>query len=290
MRPWKDPGESSWTRTALLAASGPAGAQPAPVEITVCADGERADSDRDGLSDTCESALASAFAPILAAWTGSCNWVRSSDSGRLGGGYLHVVQPVGAVVRIAYMPAYFRDCGWSGPKCRIPWVDCSPHAGDSEIIIVEVRRAPNTRTWSFEGVFLSAHCFRGSSRSCRWYRGSDFAGFTWLGATPVIWVSEGRNANYPSWQACDGGHYLLDTCDRHDTWYRFPVDPLRNAGSRLAPRAGSGCILGAELADVLVDPDAEECFWRSDRPFGGWQGSGDGVTPYARYLSEIGEF
>jgi hypothetical protein len=106
----------------------------------------------------------------------------------------------------------------------------------------------------------------------------------------VIWVSEGRNANYPSWQACDGGHYSLDTCDRHDTWYRFPVDPLRNAGSRLAPRTGSGCILGAELADVLVDPDAEECFWRSDRPFGGWQGSGDGVTPYARYLSEIGEF
>ena len=63
-----------------------------------------------------------------------------------------------------------------------------------------------------------------------------------------------------------------------------------NIGSREHPALMDGCILGKALDSELVEPSAMECLWRPDAPFRGWQGSGAGVTGYARYLKDIAAF
>ena len=263
------------------------GAQAAPVNIPECDITESVDSDRDGLSDSCELALARAFSPSLVVRSGGCNW--SAENTRLAGGYYFAVQPVDSLVRIAYLPAYFRDCGWAGIKCWLPWLDCSPHNGDSEFIVVETRRDALTSHWNASRVFLSAHCFGRSTGSCRWYNSSE-RGLEWSGSSPVIWVAEGRNANYPSRERCDEGHHSVDTCDHNDTRYPFPVDPARNLGSRAFPMTVDGCVTGAELRAIGVDASSVECMWRAKLPFRGWQSDGRGVTGYWRYLTEIAQF
>jgi hypothetical protein len=75
------------------------------------------DDDADGLDDGCELAVASAFAPLLVVHPAGCNWDAGAVPPRLGGGYLFAVGRDGDGIRIAYLPAYFRDCGWSGAKC-----------------------------------------------------------------------------------------------------------------------------------------------------------------------------
>jgi hypothetical protein len=272
----------------FLSLSGAASLQltsPVPQDWSVCRTAGLPDSDADGLSDACELHVAQRYAPVLVVREGGCNWEASAF--RVGGGYLHSVQPTDSVIRSAYLPAYYRDCGWSGLKCILPWIDCGPHNGDSELIIVELR--PRGADFEVSGVFLSAHCFGRSTASCRWYRGSELDQFSWQGSAPVVWVAEGRNANYPSREACDAGHHSIDTCDRHSPRYRFPVEPQRNLGSRRVPLSEDGCLTAAELDVPVGLPDAEECFW-TDVPFRGWQGEGKGVTSYNRYLSEVARF
>jgi hypothetical protein len=253
-----------------------------------CSNAEAPDSDHDGLSDECELALAGTFAPVLVVRLGGCNW-RSDDPGTLGGGYFYVVQPVDSLIRIAYAPAYFRDCGWSGIKCWLPWVNCAPHNGDSEFVAVDVELHADTVP-IVSGIFLSAHCFGRSSSSCRWYRDQDLTNFDYSGWAPVIWVAEGRQANYPTQAACDAGHHGIDTCDHHNTRYRFPILAEHNLGSRAFPNPSSGCILGRDLNDPRIIPDSVECFWNSTAVFRGWQNTGPGVTGYSRYLIDIARF
>ena len=266
-----------------LVMAGPASAQVDSLTIPECAEATAFDADGDGISDACELALALTFAPHLRVRPGGCNWNSELDAPRLGGGYLFGVQAVDARVRLAYLPAYFMDCGWSGPKCWLPGVDCSPHAGDSEFIVVELSQDASAR-YSVSGVFLSAHCFGRSGDSCRWYRAAELRRFQWIGPSVLIWVAEGRNANYPSRSACDQGHYAIDTCDRNDADYVFPVLADRNIGSRIRPIGGNGCV-------AAPPPNAElvECLW-AEGPFRGWQLGAAGVTGYARYLLEVAEF
>src|SRR5690606_3383380 len=143
----------------------------------------------------------------------------------------------------AYLPAYYRDCGWAGAKCLLPFVNCAPHAGDSEFVVVDaVRRGDR---WVTAAVFLSAHCFGGSGADCRWYRGLEVERFAWadgvaLGA-PIVWVAEGRQANYPGRAACDRGHHRIDTCDANRLAYRYPIaSTAQNIGSRARPVGGRG--------------------------------------------------
>ena len=246
-----------------------------------------ADRDMDGLDDVCEDALADAFAPVLMQDPDDCAWTRVARNSAAGefegiaGGYAHAVQRVStARVRLAYLPAYTVDCGWEGAKCILPGVDCDAHAGDSEAIVVEVEAAGDE--WRPVGVFLSAHCFDGAAKSCRWYRDDELAQFEWDGARPVVWVSSGRHANYPSEQACDRGHYRLDTCDADARANRFPVDAAGNIGSAARPECRSAAISARDDASV-------ECFW-SGVPFRGWQADVPGVTSYLRYLDEIAGF
>src|SRR5690606_31532961 len=135
-------------------------------------------------------------------------------SSRIPGGYFHAAQPFRDGVRLVYLPAYYRDCGWSSRWCVL--MDCEGHAGDSELIAVDVERLPSG-AWATTSVFLSAHCFGSSSRDCRWYEGRALDDFEWLKGrqrvAPIVWVSDARNANYPSYAACAGGHGGMDACE-----------------------------------------------------------------------------
>jgi hypothetical protein len=229
-----------------------------------------------------------------------CLWRSEPAPPRLGGGYLFAARPVSGGVRIAFLPAYFRDCGWTRTVCAIRGRDCGAHAGDSELIVVDVEPSANPGRWQTTAVFLSAHCFGRADGRCRWYRGDDLRSFAWVDGTPMsaprVWVSRGKHAHYPSARACDTGHWFYDTCDENRTVMRFPViSATQNVGSRDRPRPGArGCLSTAELplgADGAV-AGARECLWDPAQPFGGWQsdGSGSRTTPYALYLMRIAGF
>lgn len=254
------------------------------------------DADEDGLSDACESALAEAFAPQLMFQGTRCTLPSAGTGDRLAGGYFHAAQPVRGAVRLVYLPAYYRDCGWSGFKCV--FVDCSGHAGDSETIAVDVRRL-ETGEWAAESIFLSAHCEGDPDGDCRWYSGDDLEQFEWVNdidrGAPVVWVSDGRHANYPTRAACERGHWWLDTCDAAAAPYRFPVSPERNIGSRARPLVNegqpAGCVRGrfVEPDDpLIVDPESLECFWDASARFGGWQGARREAAAYGSYLDYLG--
>lgn len=102
------------------------------------------DPDRDGTDEGCELALARAFAPRFIVSDGACNWDDSVGPGRLGGEYYFAAQRARGPgsVRIAYLPAYYLDCGWSGPKCWLWPRHCAAHTGDSEAVVVEAVRFP----------------------------------------------------------------------------------------------------------------------------------------------------
>jgi hypothetical protein len=248
------------------------------------------DADRDGLADACESALLEAFAPLLIVAPSQC--LGSDDLPP--GGYLYGARPLDAGVRLVYLPAYFMDCGLDGVKCLLPLVDCDPHPGDSEFIALDVARRADGG-WGVDSIFLSAHCFGRSEGGCRWYRDAELDEFAWTGArgrsVPIVWVSEGRNANYPSRSRCDRGHNFVDTCDRNTVGRRFPTNTGRNIGSRSMPigdaAAPPGCVRGRTVGDGGAAADALECFW-SEEPFRGWQARGPGLTPYLRYLEMAG--
>lgn len=253
------------------------------------------DADEDGLDDECELSLARRFAPEFVASVEACNWDAPRE--RLGGANLFAVHPVGDTVRLIYMPAYYDDCGWQGPKCWLRWRGgCDPHHGDSELIMVDVVPSQRPVPDSAAGdayvparVFLSAHCFGGSDGRCRWFQPNELE---WVGDGPVVWVAEGKNANYPSRGACDSGHWSYDTCDRNATTFRFPVErAMQNVGSPWKPLpegpAGPGCVSADQVGLGVPDPTGMECIWTSDR-FRGWYATTDteGATGYIRYLRD----
>lgn len=274
---------------------------PTPWPATRCAE-ITTDADADGLDDACELALASAFAPELIVDARDCLWRENPAPARLDGGYLFAAQPTlgEGAVRIAYLPAYYRDCGWTGIACTFRGPGCSAHAGDSELIVVDVVPDAAVGVWRTVGVFLSAHCFGRSDGRCRWFRGDELSAFAWAGdiagGAPRVWVARGKHANYPSRGACDSGHWYQDTCDENRMVVRFPVQSTdQNLGSRLSSRFGRrGCVAGASLplGTDGTQPDARECFWDAAAPFRGWQNDGTGAppTPYGHSLAAFAGF
>jgi hypothetical protein len=257
------------------------------------------DRDLDGLDDACELALAQAFAPEMVVDPRDCSWDASAPPGRLGGGYLFAVQgvPDGRTIRVAYLPGYYRDCGWEGLPCLTRAAGCSAHDGDSEIVVVQVRYDPTTARWLTDAVFLSAHCFGRSDGRCRWYEADELRQFAWSGTqlgAPRVWVAKGKHGNYPSPGACDSGHWYYDSCDRNTAAYRFPVlVSAQNIGSRRRPlperdgAARAGCLTAAHLVWSGAAPNTgtHECFWDPSAPFHGWQRlRGRPATPYATVL------
>jgi hypothetical protein len=282
---------ASLAGTAFIAGCGSA-APPLPeysaAAIMSCS-GAVPDSDADGIADLCEQQLAIAFAPLLRAGAATCSVIRSGNRSLLGGGYLYAVAPIDGGARLVYMPAYFQDCGWSGPKCALHIVSCAPHAGDSELIAIDI--TPAGGTYSVNGIFLSAHCFDSDNPRCGWYRGRALETFVWAGpvraSAPVVWVADGKHANYPSKRACDGGKWFFDTCDAPRLDYRYPIVRGRNVGARSAAACIDARVVDPEGAHTAAG--SMECVWNPAMRFRGWQASTHpGATPYERYLREIG--
>jgi hypothetical protein len=264
------------------------------------------DRDEDRVDDDCEFALAGAFAPELIVDPRDCLWDTSAQPARLAGGYLFAVERVRdrRAIRIAYLPAYFRDCGWNGLPCATRGAGCAAHAGDSELIVIEVSYDQDIARWTADAIFLSAHCFGRSDGRCRWYRGDELRYFAWADGVrrgaPRIYVAKGKHANYPSSRECDTGHWYYDSCDGNSVAYSFPVvSSAQNVGSRHQPlpQAGAsnpaGCITAQRLPlpSTMADAGTRECFW-SPMPFRGWQRdpSGNASTPYARVLGYATQF
>lgn len=259
------------------------------------------DEDRDGLDDRCEMALAHAFAPELIVDAGECLWRSEAPAPRLAGGYLFAAErtPRGGGVRIAYLPAYYRDCGWTGVACVLRGGSCSAHAGDSELVVIDLVADAATARWRTVGVFLSAHCLGRSDGRCRWYRDEALRAFTWVGdvpgGAPRVWVARGKHAHYPSRRACDQGHWFYDSCDGNRVTYRFPVLSTRqNIGSRERPLPGDGCVAAEALplGPSGADLNSRECLWDAAAPFWGWQADRAGTAPtsYGRHLAMIAGF
>ena len=289
-------------RVSPVGAGAPAGLVVGWTEAR-CVGANADDADRDGVVDGCEHALAAAFAPLLMVDERECGWDPGVGEGRLGGEYLYVVQrrPSGGGVRIAYMPAYYRDCGWRLPVCRVTWWLCRGHDGDSELVVVDVAFDPRTQRWATERAFLSAHCHGRSDGGCRWFEGRELERFAWAEGrprgAPVVWVAHGKHGGYPSIEACGGGHWGYDGCRGNRTARRFPaVSPRQNAGSRALPfphGRGADCIGADEVRWGSRVPEARmrECFWDERARFRGWQAEdGEGATGYARYLREVAGF
>jgi hypothetical protein len=262
----------------------------------------RVDADADALDDGCELALAGAFAPELVVDPTECLWLADARPARLAGGYLFAARPLDAgAVRLAYLPAYSRDCGWDGTACRLRPGGCGAHAGDSELLVLDV--APTAREggrWAVVGVFLSAHCGGRSAGRCRWYRGAELDRFTWTAGesrgAPRVWVARGKHAHYASARDCDRGHWGYDACDRNTAVVRFPIrSAAQNLGSRTRPiPAPDGCRTASALplGSAGLEPTARECPWDATRPFRGWQADtrGRGPTSYGRSLAEVAGF
>jgi hypothetical protein len=252
------------------------------------------DRDGDGVDDECELALARAFAPELIVDPRDCSYDPTARPERLGGGYLFAAQttPDGRAIRIAYMPGYYRDCGWQGLRCVTRGPECAAHDGDSEIVVVETSYDRADARWMTDAIFLSAHCFGRSDGRCRWYASGALRHFSWAHdiyrGAPRIWVAKGKHANYPSSRECDTGHWYYDSCDGNSVVYRFPVlSNAQNVGSRRRPLSSrddastTGCIAAEHLLlrSSGTAFGTRECFWDDATPFRGWQRHPSGRAP-----------
>ena len=260
----------------------------------------RWDPDGDTVDNGCENALAGAFAPTLIA-ARDCNY--DVKLRRQGGEYYFAAQRVMAgdglpLMRIAYLPAYYLDCGTPRDqlsKCLdfLGADICDGHTGDSELIIVDLRFADASEHWETQRVFLSAHCGELTGSACGWRAASQFQ---WvdgrrLGA-PVVWVAEGKHAHYPSLGACNSGALSMDECSYNNATHRIPVVyGQQNIGSRAQPLRD--CVAPFWPSTMTV-PGTVECLWsRGTRStFDGWQGyTGNGGSPlYEGHLAQYAGF
>lgn len=226
------------------------------------------DLDHDWLDDTCERHLAQAFSPAVnlhyleKCGGGEPYWAAQYFPNYPG------VSPL-SQVRIAYMPAYYRDCGTGG------------HSGDSEFIMVEVWYDHFTRQWQFRRMYLSAHacalpCVNESSfyasHQVEFPSGRDLS-------YPKVYISKNKHANYATLESCNSA--LIDVCGPGEDG-QIRVYKTRNVGSRWAD-------FFPECVAATVPPHNStgrlECFY-SSRAFRGWQNEGiHGPTPYYEFLS-----
>jgi hypothetical protein len=235
--------------------------------------------------------------------TTDCNWDYGLD--RMGGEYFFAVDDkwdtAGAVVRIAYLPAYYVDCGVRHDflsSCLVAPIfapgSCDPHTGDSEFILVDVAYVDSSAHWVTQQVFLSAHCGADGDDDCRWWHRAWFA---WLDGkrygAPIVWVAGAKHANYYSQSKCNsGGAMKMDTCEYSNVSRRFPVlFTQQNIGSRATPlRDCAGPFWGSEE----TSSEAIECMWNTTTVsrFNGWQSSaiGPAATLYGSHLSQYAGF
>lgn len=276
---------------ACVRAPEPAAPSPAVVaQVRIDCDAAAADPDGDGLSESCEFDIARAFAPVLRVDRADCLW--SARDARLRGGYLFAVQPTREGARIAYLPAYEADCGWSGVSCWFRGPRCSGHAGDSEVIALDLTR--RDAMWRVSAIYVSAHC--GNDDRCQWTPEAELQRFAWNagGAAPVVWVSTDKHAHYATRADCERGNWRRDRCASEFSTVRFPVESdQQNIGARGRSHFGAeACIAGNERPIGAQDTATglRECFWLDTASFRGWQQQRFGTSPrsYGAILRDLG--
>jgi len=242
------------------------------------------DPDADGVNNACENALAVAFAPALI-MAHDCDWDYTPGLDRMGGEYYFAVQQspgqVYGQLRIAYLPAYYLDCGvrhdfLSGCTAigglGIGW--CEGHSGDSEFILVDVSYDVLSSHWVTDHVFLSAHCGEPvTGYNCQWY---STASFQWRDGhrqgAPKVWVAEGKHSDYRTQDMCNSGALGMDECSYNTAEQVFPiVYGQQNVGSRSVPLRDCG---PAFSGSPETSSGGYECTWTKPFPydrFNGWQ-------------------
>ena len=237
------------------------------------------DRDRDWLADSCEFELAQAFAPLMHYRYDPCPGGEPAWAVK----YFNRTQ----IVRIVYLPAYYDDCGL--PQFGFG----GGHAGDTELILVEVVFDYASQHWQFARMWLSAHAGTLNDRSSWVLPANTQFSLRQLGY-PKVWAAVRKHANYESLDECSEGH-LDDYCGNEDR-LRFPVRAHRNVGSRHLYLMDCVASEGRYAGNGI-----QECFW-SGRPytvpassifgfgpvmiFGGWHPNNDvyggGSSPYGQ--------
>ncbi len=250
------------------------------------------DADHDGLDDYCEHIIAGQFRPAMSFSSYDCN----TGGERYWAAKVFPAQ--GNLVRVAYLPSYYQDCGTpSETGCDIIG-ECGSHVGDSEFIIEDLRFDSTTQHWYLVHTFLSAHSHfpeqYGPSvdQSMKAPGNFDASAFAYPAKSrgfPQVWVAEGKHANYPSRGACNnGGWGGYDTCDSNpDSWVQLDHSRWHNVGSIQSNMINAGtCVTGGKLVAVYPENYGIECYWVPNDDFQGWYTSTamDPATPYYNWL------
>lgn len=233
------------------------------------------DNDHDWLEDECEYQLAKAFAPALAIHPndncpgGEPYWAARYTPDEYG-------RPI---VRIAYMPAYYKDCGPNS----FPGTPVG-HDGDSEFFMLGLEFNPATRHWEVYEAFLSAHHGTGNQGSIYTRSPLSLEYPAHPLSYPRVWVAQAKHANYRSLSQCNSGGNLPfgnDNCTGNVTVGRMKVYKNYNVGSEAVDYFVTGVLSKNPL---FMGPYQREWFYNPHN-FGGWQPNlPTGVTPYATFL------
>ena len=216
------------------------------------------DADTDGFKDSCEFALAAAFAPELK--------VQLLDQDATMETYWAASPISSTEIRIFYALGYHRDMG------------AGAHIGDSEFIVVEGSHRGG-ETWRTERVYLSAHWGTQISRS-EWVSPLNILFAYSRPLAPVVWVAKDKHANYRSLSACNSGTILPDTCFDSPWYWVQATAVLSNANlGRLSDNIVN-CVFSRIGAPTYI---GQECFWNA-QDFTGWYGVASGSTPYQTSL------
>ncbi|HEY8197321.1 MAG TPA: hypothetical protein VIG04_10100 [Gemmatimonadales bacterium] len=232
------------------------------------------DRDQDGVGDRCENDIAARFVPTF----------RYSDNDDIGHESYWAANRVGTTnyIRVLYMINYYFDEGvqQNYTLCTLTslWQtlgECDGHHGDSEHVALTVFYDLATEHWVVNTIHLSHHTnyLIGQPTSQSYPTGILY---NKPGLGPVIWVAEGKHANYPSQATCEagtGGGFLIDaifsydTCGNNNSFFTLTAPASRNVGS--ARVRSIDCVL-SQNPFYQDPPHPQECFW-SNAKFTGWQ-------------------
>ena len=246
-----------------------------PNEATVgsCWIDERSDTvdaDQDGLRDTCEYAIAKAAHPRL---------ITDRDTAANRREEYWAVRAEGqSAVYVFYAIAYHRDT--KTPK----------HAGDSEFVIVELQRTQEDKLVPKQ-ITLSAHykAFWSFDRS-------DSVAATAIASQgrwhPLVWVSNGKHANYASQEACTTPPlkvitYHLPLFEDDCSGRRDTVDVRVLRGANLG---GGGLPLANCVGSRELETENVECLWTVHGRFRGWQKTKPGERTSTGYGVPLQDF
>lgn len=239
------------------------------------------DADHDGVQDQCEYEIAHSFRPQMRFMSNDCNTGREPY---WAANYLpsSPVDGSGPVIQVFYAIGYHYDCGCPGMN-NFP--ECSPHYGDSEFIVMEMRpEGSDPHLWLLQYATLSAHYGTQLNSTGTYWRGDLQYDNAPLYTMPVVWVAEGKHGNYRSQSVCDAGAAYTDNCDNplQQVWLDASTD--ENLGSSSFP-----------LHDRVYSRDGgvytgQEHLWSTSNASGdgflGWfpRSYGSGERPYGSLL------